>query len=194
MQALPPGVNIGVNADCSYDAEGMGLITDPDESESIRHSDDEDDEETGYTCPLHSSAFGCVSVTGLIFSVLPLTLAFCSSIHSASLGVRFAEGPEVIHEDSEQHSYAPPPTPSATPAPYPEPMHPSAPSFSVTLDAQLLQLTVSISYHSFLCPVFSYTKIFQIPLASLPLKLHPIPSMAKGSLVSVYQCVFMFTF
>jgi hypothetical protein len=69
-------------------------------------------------------------------------------------------------------------------------MHPSAPSFSVTLDAQLLQLTVSISYPSFLCPVFSYTKTFQIPLASLPLKLHPIPSMAKGSLVSFYQCVF----
>ena len=57
MQALPPGVNIGVNADCSYDAEGMSLITDPDESESIRHSDDEDDEETGYTCP---PAFFCI--------------------------------------------------------------------------------------------------------------------------------------
>jgi hypothetical protein len=79
MQALPPGVNIGVNADCSYDAEGMGLITDPDESESIRHSDDEDDEETGYTCPppaFFCIGLCCVSVTGLIFSVLPLTLAF----------------------------------------------------------------------------------------------------------------------
>ena len=33
-------------------------------------------------------------------------------------------------------------------APY-EPMHPSAPSFSVTLDARLMQLTVSISCPSF---------------------------------------------
>ena len=61
MQALPPGVNIGVNADCSYDAEGMSLITDPDESEFVRYSDDEHDEnheETGYTAILpHSPAF-----------------------------------------------------------------------------------------------------------------------------------------
>ena len=73
MQALPPGVNIGVNADCSYDAEGMSLITDPDESESARHSDDEDDEETGYTCP--PPAFFCI---GLCFCHRSHFLSFTS--------------------------------------------------------------------------------------------------------------------
>jgi hypothetical protein len=68
---------------------------------------------------------------------------FFPSICSASLGVQFAEGPEVIQEDSEQHPYASssaPNIPALLPLPYPEPTHPSAPSnitgILVTLDAQ----------------------------------------------------------
>jgi hypothetical protein len=61
VQLLPPVINSAVRADCSYDAEGMSLITDPDESEFMRHSDDEHDEcreETGYAAILlHSPAF-----------------------------------------------------------------------------------------------------------------------------------------
>ena len=41
LQALPPSINNGVNADSGYDAEGISLIADPDENASLNNSDDE---------------------------------------------------------------------------------------------------------------------------------------------------------
>ncbi len=40
-------MNNGVNADSSYDAEGISLIADPDESASMKNSDDESEEDEG---------------------------------------------------------------------------------------------------------------------------------------------------
>ena len=133
MQALPPTLNLGVNADSSYDADGISLIADPDDSQFLNNSDDEEQEESGQA-PLFLSIF-------VIFlsSIPTMQLYILLCIRSASRAVRFAEEPEVrVFDDT-----APPPIPC--PSPYPEPMHPSAPSFSVTLDTQLLQLTVCLS-------------------------------------------------
>ena len=138
MQALPPTLNIGVNADSGYDADGISLIADPDDSQFQNNSDDEEQEDSGQA-PLFLPLY-------VIF--IP-TMQFCIllCIRSASRAVRFAEEPEIrVFDDSAQDPYAPPPnTPTALPSPYPEPMHPSAPSFSITLDTQLLQLTVCLS-------------------------------------------------
>ena len=61
FQALPPALTSGVSADSSYDAEGISLVADPDESESMKNSDNEEDESTKQgpprsPAPLHELA------------------------------------------------------------------------------------------------------------------------------------------
>lgn len=180
MQVLPPTVNNGVNADSGYDAEGISLIDDRDESQSLKNSDDEDNEEARQA--------HLFSLFYFSFRLYPAIVALLlTRLCSDSRGVRFADEAVVLQEDSAQHSYAPPPppsTPTAVQAPYPEPMHPSAPSFPVTFDTQLLQLTVCFS--SCCSHLDLLTRhATQIPCSSLPLKLHPLPNSAKGSLVSI---------
>jgi hypothetical protein len=145
MQVLPPTLNNGVNADSGYDAEGISLIDDRDESESLKVSDDEDNEEARQV-----HLFSLFPFSFLLYPAI-LALLLTRSCSDAR-GVRFADEAVVLQEDSTQHAYAPPPpppppsTPSAVRAPYPEPMHPSAPSFPVTFDTQLLQLSVCFSF------------------------------------------------
>jgi hypothetical protein len=139
---LPPTLNNGVNADSGYDAEGISLIDDQDESESLKNSDDEDNEEARQV-----HLFSLFSFSFLLYPAIVALLLTRSC--SDSRGVRFADEAVVLQEDSAQHAYAPPPPPPSIPAavraPYPEPMHSSAPSFPVTFDTQLLQLTVCFS-------------------------------------------------
>jgi hypothetical protein len=107
-QLLPPVISTAVRADCSYDAEGMSLINDPDESEFVRHSDDEHDEnheETGYTAILpHSPAL----LSSVPFTRFYLSLLFVIfpqfAVHLPAFNL--LKGPEVIQEDSEQHPCA----------------------------------------------------------------------------------------
>jgi hypothetical protein len=101
------------------------------------------------------------------------------SIRSSSRVVRFADEAEVLQDDPAQqklHAYAPPPAPPSTPVSaislYPEPMHPSTPSFCVTLDTQLLQLSV---YFSFLCVIVSIlTRNFPDSFSVFALKAAPL--------------------
>jgi hypothetical protein len=46
-QTLPPTLNFGVSVDSSYDAENISLVSDPDESESMKHSDEDDNGASG---------------------------------------------------------------------------------------------------------------------------------------------------